>query len=194
MRTTILMVVCLSCVIPTKASAEQIVFVVSYHNLDYAAVACGSIMQMEPDAAKTIRDLANDPYFKPADWVKDVIAGATECKSVRDPRELGRRLENELTDALAVNTRCAGVTVIRDPHPDYDSGGLSEANRKIKDQKPHWDLMLDYSPATKIFGWTLFPEKPGSGSAGALVSGEGTTSKVADAICTVVTGRGANIR
>ena len=177
-----------------RAGEEPIVFVVSYHNLDYAAVGCERLRQMEPDAAKTVRNLANSPYgVEPADWVKDVMAGATECKSVSDPRELGRRLENELTDALAVNTRCAGVTVIRDPHPKFD-GSFSQTISNIKNQKPYWDLMLDYTPGQKIFGWTLFPKKPGGDSAGALVNGEGVTSEVADAICIVVTGRGANIR
>jgi hypothetical protein len=102
--------------------AEPIVFIVSYHNVDYAKTACEHVLAQAPEAQKTIRDLANNPYGRPADWVYDIVNGANECKSVSDPRQLGRRLENELIDALAVNTRCAGVTVIRDPHPDYDRG------------------------------------------------------------------------
>ena len=157
------------CVMAGKASAEPIIFITSYHNLDYAATACELTGFLDP-------------------------AGAAECKSVSDPRELGRRLENKLSDALAVTTRCAGVTVIRDPHPKFD-GRFSEANNKIKQQKPHWNLHLDYNPGFEIFGWTLFPNKAGiMNSAGALVNGEGTVAKAAGEICTVVTGRGATIR
>jgi hypothetical protein len=118
---------------------------------------------------------------------------------VRDTREFGRRLENELLDALAVNPRCGGVTVIRDPHPDYDEGGrwsaTKEANYNLRQQKPYWDLHLDYNPGHKEYGWTLFPTKAGGrADYPGMVSGEGATLKVAGEICIVVTVRGANIR
>ena len=95
-----------------------------------------------------------------------------------------------------MNPRCGGVTVIRDPHPDYDGGWSKthEANYKLRHEKPYWDLHLDYNPGHKEYGWTLFPTKPDGAFAGAIVNGEGTTPKVADQICTVVTGRGATIR
>jgi hypothetical protein len=114
-------------------------------------------------------------------------------------RESLAALENELLDALAVNTRCRGVTVIRDPHPDYDHDNwlsVYQANAKIKNQNPYWDSYLDYTPGLKVYGWTLFPEKvPGRGSRlGAMVQGEGATPQVADQICIVVTGGGASIR
>jgi hypothetical protein len=182
----------------TIAEAEPIVFIVSYHNLDWAKNACEHVLSLAPDAQKTIRELANNPYGRPADWVYEIVNGANECKSVRDPRELGRRLENELIDALAVNTRCGGVTVIRDPHPDYDGGGPDSLlnNDKIKNQKDHWELFLDYNPGHKTYGWTLFSNKAGPllGRTGPLVSGEGDTPKVSDQSCIVVTKRGATIR
>jgi hypothetical protein len=186
----------------TAAEAEPIVFIVSYHNLDYAKVACDHVLQAAPDAQKTIRELTNNPYGQPADWVYDVVNGANECKSVRDPRALGRQLEIDLANALAVNTRCGGVTIIRDPHPDfdkYDWSETSQANQKIKSQSDHWDLHLDYSPGHKTFGWTLFPHKAGgfeppASLARSLISGEGDTTKAANDICTVVTRRGATIR
>jgi len=167
---------------------------VSYHNLDYTVHACESLTAAAPDARKTLRESANwPPGLEPAEWMKDVVAGADECRMVRDPRELGRRIENELLDALAVNVRCGGVTIYRDPHPDYDRG-WSEANRILRGQKPYWDLMLDYTPGRKEYSWTLFPKKAGGDFAGALVNGEGTTRQAAGQICIVVTGQGANIR
>jgi hypothetical protein len=119
-----------------------------------------------------------------------------ECKFVRDPRELGRRFENQVLDALAVNTRCGGVTVIRDLHQEYDPDWLVvyRTNRKIKDQKPYWDLFLDYNPGLKVHGWTLFPQKAGGAPAGPMVSGEGDTAKIADQICAVIKRQGASIR
>jgi hypothetical protein len=94
-------------------------------------------------------------------------------------------------DALALNTRCGGVTVIREPHPDWEHDywlSVYQEHAKLKKRGPYWDLMLDYTPGINIYGWTLFPEK------GRMVNGEGTTPQVADQICTVVTRRGATIR
>jgi len=189
--------VCILALTHNIASAEPIIFVVSYHNLDYAESACEMALREEPDAAKTIRELGNNGYgVEPADWVKDVMEAAAECKTVRDTRELGRRLENQLMDAMAVTTFCNGVTVVRDPHPKYDDHWNEKNldNEKIKAQKPYWDLHIDYRPGQKIFSWALFPEKAGGGSAGRLVEGEGAIPKVAEQICIVATGRGATIR
>jgi hypothetical protein len=133
-----------------KAAAEPIVFIVSYHNVDYAKVACDHVLSFERD---------------------------------------------RLIDALAVESLCSGVTFIRDPHPDFDGGGgFSQANYAIKNQRPYWDLHLDFRPGSKDFGWTLFPNEAGMKSSGPMIDGEGSADKAAKQICTVVTGRGANIR
>jgi hypothetical protein len=86
--------------------------------------------------------------------------------------------------------------VIRDPHPDYDGGwsATNDANYKLREQKPHWDLYIDYIPGKKTYQWTLYPQKPGTWSARGIVDGEGATPQIADQICIVVTGHGANIR
>src|SRR5215475_11160069 len=111
-----------------RASAEPIVFIVSYHNLDYAKEACRRVLS-EPEAAKTIRE--------PAESVKKAAA---ECRKVSDLRELGRRLEHDLTDALAVEPLCAGVTVIRDPHLDFDKVKDDvQAYYDLRQKKPYWD-------------------------------------------------------
>jgi hypothetical protein len=86
-----------------------------------------------------------------------------------------------------------GVTLIRDPHPDFDGGGF-ERNWKVKQQKPYWDLLLDYYPGSSVFGWTLYPEAPGMKSLGAGVDGQGDVAKTAEQVCIVVTRQGAVIR
>jgi hypothetical protein len=176
-------------------AAEPIVFIVSYHNLDYAKVACEHVLQFEPDARNTMRNAEQFKWqLSDDDTNKNILARAAECRSVRDPLELGRRLENELIDALAVDTKCAGVTVMRDPHPDYDRGSPQDEIRKISQRSAHWDLHIDYNPGSKTYGWTLFPNDPGPKLAGPFVSGEGDTAKNADQICVVVTKKGAVIR
>jgi hypothetical protein len=177
-----------------KADAEPIVFVVAYHNLDYAKTSCDYVLSMLPNAAKTAREFQKYGWGEVDDTTKATLAGAVECKSVRDTRELGIRLENELLDALAVEPLCAGVTIRRDPHPDFNGGNFSQTNYEIKQAKPHWDLHLDYNPGSKIFGWTLFPNKAGMKPDGAFVNGEGSVAKAASQICIVVSGRGASIR
>jgi len=162
------------------AKAEPLLFIVSYHNVDYAKTACDYLSSMQKSGFGRLDE--------------ESIAGVTECKSVRDTRDFGRQLENSLIDALAVEPLCGGVTVIRDPHPEYDGGGFSKENFAIKQSKPHWDLHLDYRPGTKAFGWTLFFNKPGMKPDGAIVNGEGIASKAASQICTVASGRGATIR
>ena len=96
---------------------------------------------------------------------------SNECNSVRDTRELARQPENELLDAFAVNPRCTGVTVFRDPDIDYE-GGWSQANEnndKLRHQKPHWRLILEYNPGHKEYSWTLSPND----NLWAFVEGEG---------------------
>jgi len=196
----------ISAAIPiVAAGAEPIVFIASWHNLDSVKHGCEHLLARESDAQKTIRELANNTYaLTPAELgLSDTVNGASECRSVRDPRELGRRLENELVNALAINTRCGGVTVMFDPHPDYDRYGYSDANAKIwkiRRQSAHWDLHLDHSPGQKTYAWTLFANKAagfwGNGlpQQDGMVSGEGANiPQVADQICTVVTRQGATI-
>jgi hypothetical protein len=85
---------------------------------------------------------------------------------------------------------------MRYPHPDFDriKDGFSRAVYDLRQNKPYWDLHLDYQPGSKVFGWTLFPNEAGMKSSGPFVSGEGNAAKAASQICTVVTRRGATIR
>jgi hypothetical protein len=163
---------------PTVSVAEPILFIASIHNLNFAKIACDTAIG---------RGFANE---------------ATECKTVEDFRWLGRVLENRVIAALAVNTRCGGVTVIQDFDRSFDGKVWEDsfqANLKIRGQSDHWELFLDYRPGYKTFGWSLIPKKagligPNANISGPIVDGEGDATKAADQICTVVTGRGATIR
>jgi hypothetical protein len=64
----------------------------------------------------------------------------------------------------------------------------------LQEQKAYWDLHLDYQPGSKVFGWTMFPNKAGRNRDGAFVNGEGDAAKAAKQICIVASGRGAAIR
>jgi hypothetical protein len=172
-------VAALGCWAAASNASEPIVFIVSHHNLDYAKTACEHVLSMEPEAAKAI--------------LEETVAAAIECRTVRDPRELGRRLENDVVEALAAEPLCFHVTVVKDPDRNYDAGSTaaSRANYAIRQKKPFWDLHLDYRPGSKVFGWHLFPNDAGPKSSGPLVSGEGTKTEAARRICIVASGRGA---
>ena len=172
-------VAALGCWAAASNASEPIVFIVSHQNLDFAKTACEHVLSMEPDAAKAILD--------------ETVAAAIECRTVRDPRELGRRLENDVVEALAVEPLCFHVTVVKDPDRNYDAGSsaASRANLAVRKKNPFWDLHLDYRPGSKVFGWHLFPNDAGPKSSGPLVSGEGTKTEAASQICSVASGRGA---
>ena len=161
----------IAALLQAASRAEDLLFIESYHNLDYAAVACRQALDMR--------------YSPEATAV---------CKSVPDPRQLGRRLENSLMDALATTTTCAGVKVARSPHPDFDGADSLAKGLKLKANSPHWELLLDYEPGQSVFGWTLVPLQAHFASAGSFVNGEGNLRDAAEQICIVVTHRGATIR
>jgi hypothetical protein len=180
-----------------QANAKPLVFIVSCHNVDYAKVACDQVLSSEPDAVKDAREHQKYGWGDVGDMTKYILAGAAECKSVPDTRELGRRLESDLIDALAVEPICAGVAVIREPHQNWEEAAFAqylESSYPLQVQKAYWDLHLDYNPGVKVFGWTLLPNKAGRKPDGPMVNGEGTASKAANQICIVVSGRGATIR
>src|SRR2546423_337196 len=100
-----------SCLVRANA-AETLVFIVSYHNVDYARTSCNYVLSMEPDAVRAVRDSQKLGWGEVTDeTTKQTLAGAAECRSVRDTRALGRRLENDLIDALAVEPLCGGISM-----------------------------------------------------------------------------------
>jgi hypothetical protein len=148
-------------------------------------------------AAKDLREHQKYGWGEVGDVTKYTLAAAAEGKTVADTRELGRRLENELMDALAVEPLCGGITVIREPHSSWEQTAFFEFTAKsypLQEQKAYLNLHLNYQPGSKVFGWDLFPYKAGRKSAGRLVTGEGDASKAAKQICIVASGRGATIR
>src|SRR5438067_9052513 len=58
------------CIHAPRGNAEPLVFIVSYHNVDYAKTVCDYILAMEKGGWGEV--------------TKDSPAGAAECKSVRD--------------------------------------------------------------------------------------------------------------
>lgn len=171
------------------AQAAPIVIVISLHNLDYAKNSCNHFRQWVD-------------FFLPEDQ-EVARAGIAECKLAGDERKLGRQLEETVINQLAINTRCQGVSVFRENHPDFDAKSNSSELAPQK-AKAHWDLFLDYNPGSQTHGWTLFPYGaegwslfPHTGvrtMSGKMVEGEGTPGQIADQICIVVTNTGANIR
>ena len=155
------------------ATAEPIIVLLSQHNLDYAESACSSLMK---DAAQNV--------------VAGTEPGVIECKLETNTRALGRRLELEVEYKFAVNTRCKGVTVLRTNDREFDGKYNDNAIRIFNDtSKPHWNLLLDYYPGSKVHSWALQRgDNPFKG-----VQGEGTPAQIADEACIVVTGQGANI-
>jgi hypothetical protein len=110
---------CLLMVAMAPAGAETLVFLNSLHNLDWAKGACDDVLEKEPYVIKDMREIASmqlPPGLKGHDW-SGLLKGANECRSVGNTWELGRKLENELLDALAVNPTAAGLPscVIRTP-------------------------------------------------------------------------------
>jgi hypothetical protein len=149
------------------ARAEPIVILASPHNLNYAQSICDVVQKNTPTDTAAI----------------------TDCALVPNTRGLGRRLEYEVESRFAVNTRCKGVTVLRMNDFEYDGKFNDDAQKIINGSKPHWKLLLDYQPGSKVHGWSLHrgddPMK--------AVGGEGTPAQIADEVCIVVTGQGANI-
>jgi hypothetical protein len=119
--------------------------------------------------------------------------GIWECKSVKDRRELGRRLENNIMDQLAVNTRCSGVSAYIEGYDKFD-GKFNAAAMQAEERGAFWSLMVDYAPGSKVHAWSLFPENAvgATSSNGRLISGEGTVSQIAEQVCAVVTGQGTS--
>jgi hypothetical protein len=122
-------------------------------------------------------------------------ASEADCKRERDPRSLGRSLENAVMNQMAINTRCQGVSAFREDHPEFD-GRSNAAELAPQRAKTHWSLFLDYYPGSETHGWTLFPydAATGWGPFKQRVEGEGTVAQIVDQICTVVRKGGANIR
>lgn len=181
------------------ASPEPIVVLASLHNLDWVYYACEHDVSHAAKNADYIRQILADPSGYDSDTVKvysRLAAGASECRSVRDTRELGRRLENQVMDALAVNTRCKGVVAVIGGHEKYD-GKFNPVATAIQEHKDHWDLLLDYIPGSKVHEWSLEPQHAWNNQRlleGQMVSGDGSAAQIADQVCIVVTGQGAAVR
>ena len=145
----------------------------SQHNLDWAEAACSVLL----------KDAAQKVAHSDAETEQAVI----ECKQAGNTKALGRALEYQVESKFAVDTRCKGVTVLRTNHPEYDGKYNYDV---LNIQKPHWNLLLDYHPGSKVHSWSLYR---GDDPFKLVVQGEGTPAQIADEACIVVIGQGANI-
>jgi hypothetical protein len=180
----------------TAATAEPkaIVVLSSLHNLDYAEAACSRLHSMA-DMKDITEVLNNASDYDPEDvkFNKQLFDGIWECKSVKDARELGRRLEDSIEDQFAVNTRCTGVAAYIEGYDKFD-GKFNAVAMQVEERNDYWDLMVDYAPGSKVYSWALFPTARSGRPNGRMISGEGTVSQIAEQVCIVVTGHGASVR
>jgi hypothetical protein len=179
-----------------SAEPKSIVILRSRHNLDYARNACDTLRKFT-DVEAVTRLVKNAPENDPSvKSNREVLKGISECESVGDPRELGRRLEAEIVHQVAANSLCRGVSAYIEGDDKYD-GKFNDAAMAAEKDKAYWLLLVDYVPGSEAYAWSLFPENmqldPRSAS-GRLISGEGTSSQIAAQICTDITKRGANAR
>src|SRR5262249_18431631 len=115
--------------------------------------------------------------------LKAAEPGWVDCQTAMfDARELVRRLQLQIESKFAVTTRCKGVTVL---HPGFDG------DFNLKAVNFYWKLVLYYSPGEKVQAWALL--RSDDPFKGGPVAGEGTPAQIADEVCIVVTGQGANI-
>jgi hypothetical protein len=64
----------------TAARAEPIIFVVSYHNVDYAKAGCELVQTQAPEARRIMRQYGNNPDFQPAEWAYSIVNAANICR------------------------------------------------------------------------------------------------------------------
>ena len=182
----------------TANSAERnpIVILASIHNVDFAEASCSYLLNVA-DVKYIPWVLNNKPSdLDPEDvkFKKQLSDGIRECNSVKDRRVLGRRLENNIMDQLAVNVRCAGVSAYIEGYDKFD-GKLNAAAMQAEERGAFWSLMVDYAPGSEVHGWSLFPENASGGTPnGRMISGTGTVSQIAEQVCIVVTGQGRGVR
>jgi hypothetical protein len=170
--------------VATSADAEQVVVIGTFSDAMSAEAAC--------------------QIFKDG---KTAVVGRTEgqtiCASVRDPKYLAAQVEGEVMNELATNPRCKGVTVVSQLlNFDVDDNfKINPAMHDLIAQNDYWELDVDYWPVKKPYSWALWPkpsletaERTGKLNRPGVVLGEDTPPRIADRVCTVVTGQGANIR
>ncbi len=190
---------CAAVLLTRTAAAEEpkpIVILTSIYNVDLAEASCSHLLNVA-DIKSITRVLNNTSDYDPEDvkFNKQLFDGISECKSVKDRRELGRRLENGIMDQLAVNTRCSGVSAYIEGYDKFD-GKFNVAAMEAEEGNRYWSLMVDYVPGSEVHGWSLFPVGASgtTPSDGRLISGEGTVFQIAEQVCIVVTRHGGSTR
>ncbi len=124
-------------------------------------------------------------YRENADRIKEV-----GCKQVSD--EAFGEFEDELVRQFVLEPECSGVRIVR-----YDD--ITDSSTKVvrdAEEKPHWDLKIDFNPARPDFkasrGW-MIDQWSGVNRIGGKVDGRGDGKTTVETVCAIVKGRGATI-
>ena len=168
----------------TNANAELVVVIGTFSDAMSAEAACKVFK--EGKTAVTSR-----------------AQGLAICASVRDPKHLAARVDGEVMSELATNPRCKGVTVVSQLL-NYDVDDNFKPNPAVPDliaRNDYWELDVDYWPVGQSYSWALWPytsaqtmARTGRDRRDGVVLGDDTPARIADRVCTVVTGQGAHVR
>jgi hypothetical protein len=176
------------------AEPKATIILKSQHDLDFTDRACDALVKFTDVEAVTrlVKNAsADDQSVK---YNRQLLNGIAECKTVSDPRELGRRYEQQIVELIAKSPHCAGISTDIEGHDKYD-GKPNEA-ALAAERKEHWLLLVDHAPGNDTNAWSLFPENLTSmprPPADRLL-GEGTTAEIVDQVCGVVSGKGPDGR
>ncbi|SRR6266851_259662 len=157
-----------------SVEAEPIIIVPSWNSPEHAVVACRHVREV------LIRTVPDDPHVR---------AALAECNLAGDGSNLGIQLEQEVLKAMAISTRCRGVTIFRETREPNNFSELEPHRRRF-----HWDLLLNYVPGYRAHSWVLAPINGQGRTEGAAQRGEEVPVQIAEHVCIIVTGQGATIR
>ena len=103
------------------AEPKAIVVLSTLHHLDYAEAACSHLHSVA-DIKDITEVLNNASDYDPKDvkFNKQEFDGISECKSMKNPRELERHLEDSIKDQFAVNIRCGSVTAYIEGYDKFE--------------------------------------------------------------------------
>ena len=93
---------------------------------------------------------------------------------------------------------CIMVRVLDPPDDNFKS---NPAVPDLIARNDYWELDVDYWPVGQSYSWALWPyastqtmARTGRDRRDGMVLGDDTPARIADRVCTVVTGQGANVR
>jgi hypothetical protein len=94
----------------------------------------------------------------------------------------------ELETQFSANPRCHGNKFVAFYKPERANNEAAEAW-----SDPHWTLTIDYKPGLSIQGWSLLDARSRDIMDHVLYEGSGGPEKIADNVCSVLSGRGGSV-